>query len=42
MFRPHHREHAQLSDIRFPPEYLDDLLILIVRQIVLRDEVFGD
>jgi hypothetical protein len=42
MLRPHHREHTQLSDIRLPPNYLDDLLILIVRQIMLRDEVFGN
>jgi hypothetical protein len=24
-----------------PPEYIDDLLILVVCQIMLRDEVFG-
>ena len=42
MLRPHHREHAQLRQIRLAPENLDDLLILIVRQIMLRDEVFGN
>ncbi len=42
MLRPHHGEHAELSDIRLAPQNLDDLLILIVRQIMLRDEVFGN
>src|ERR1041384_5170753 len=41
MFRPHDRKHAKLRQVRLTTEYLDDLLVLIVRQIMLRDEVFG-
>src|SRR5437899_11628943 len=41
MLAPHHREHPQLSEVRLPPEDLDDLLVLLVREVVLRDEVFG-
>src|SRR5438094_609098 len=42
MLAPHHREHAELSEIRFPPQNLDDLLVFLVGQIVLANKVFGD
>ena len=41
MLRPHDREHAELGQIRLAPEDLDDLLVFVVSEIMLRDEVFG-
>ena len=39
---PHHGKHAEFRHIGLTPENVDDFLVLIARQIVLRDEIFGD
>ena len=41
MLRPHDREHAQLGEIGLAPKNLDDLLVLVVREVMLSDEVLG-
>ena len=41
MLRPHDGEHAQLRQIRLTPENPDDFVVLLVREIVLREQVFG-
>src|SRR5215467_4583599 len=40
MLGPHDRKHAKLGEIRLAPQNLDYLLVLVVRQIMLRDEIF--
>src|SRR5262249_48572887 len=42
MLRPHNREHTEFGEIRLAPQDLDYLLVLVVRQIMLRDEIFRD
>jgi len=42
VLRPHHREDAQLGVRRLPPEDLEDLLVLVRREVVLRDQFRGD
>ena len=40
MLGPHDREHAQFSQIGLAAHNVDDLLELVLRQIVLCEEVF--